>query len=279
MLAGDDKNSVLSQAGGQGRRPIAYTAYGYDKGEEGSLGYNGELRDSLTGHYFLGKGYRMFDTRLLRFQCPDGDRWSPFGEGGLNAYAYVNGNPVKNKDPSGHGVLKLLPIALMISQTDAAKTASRLTAMSINNADDYLDGWIVHSASAASAQRVTENNLPVASSSRGARASDSQSVVSPKKGPNKKVSFNETAERVTYEKGLKAKHWTTMDELFNAIEETERGIDPVPKMSLQEYTQGQNALAARAGRTLDTVAQARADIRKPAKEPPVLTRAGRRRYM
>ena len=59
MLAGDDKNSVLSQAGGQGRRPIAYTAYGYDKGEEGSLGYNGELRDSLTGDYFLGKGYRI----------------------------------------------------------------------------------------------------------------------------------------------------------------------------------------------------------------------------
>ncbi|MDG9886636.1 RHS repeat-associated core domain-containing protein [Pseudomonas sp. GD04058] len=65
-----------------------------------SLGFNGELFESWTGHYLLGKGYRGYSPLLLIFIQPDS--WSPFGAGGLNAYAYCLGDPVNHCDPTGH---------------------------------------------------------------------------------------------------------------------------------------------------------------------------------
>ncbi|MEE4693607.1 RHS repeat-associated core domain-containing protein, partial [Pseudomonas alliivorans] len=40
-----------------------------------------------------------FNPVLMRFNSPD--RLSPFGEGGLNAYAYCKGDPVNQVDPTG----------------------------------------------------------------------------------------------------------------------------------------------------------------------------------
>ncbi|WP_195755825.1 RHS repeat-associated core domain-containing protein, partial [Pseudomonas syringae] len=61
---------------------------------------------------------------LMRFNSPDS--WSPFGEGGVNAYAYVEGNPVGRRDPSGHvGLftpLKLLYRALKKTPTLTTKS-------------------------------------------------------------------------------------------------------------------------------------------------------------
>jgi hypothetical protein len=37
---------------------------------------------------------------LMRFHSPDS--WSPFGEGGVNAYAYCEGDPIGNVDSTGH---------------------------------------------------------------------------------------------------------------------------------------------------------------------------------
>ncbi len=37
----------------------------------------------------LGNGYRAYSPVLMRFNSPDS--WSPFGEGGVNAYAYIEG--------------------------------------------------------------------------------------------------------------------------------------------------------------------------------------------
>lgn len=65
-----------------------------------SLGFNGELFESWTGHCLLGKGYRAYSPWLMMFIQPDS--WSPFGAGGLNAYAYCEGDPVNLADPSGH---------------------------------------------------------------------------------------------------------------------------------------------------------------------------------
>ena len=48
----------------------------------------------------LGNGYRAFNPVLMRFNSPDS--WSPFGEGGLNAYVYCIGDPVNRDDPTGH---------------------------------------------------------------------------------------------------------------------------------------------------------------------------------
>uniref|UniRef100_UPI00214B5855 RHS repeat-associated core domain-containing protein n=1 Tax=Pseudomonas sp. UMAB-08 TaxID=1365375 RepID=UPI00214B5855 len=61
---------------------------------------NGEPPDPVTGHYLLGNGYRAFNPVLMRFNSPDS--LSPFGEGGLNGYAYCGGDPVNYRDPTGH---------------------------------------------------------------------------------------------------------------------------------------------------------------------------------
>jgi RHS repeat-associated protein len=108
MLACDDKNSVLSELSPQGSKGVAYTAYGHraDSALAGAaLGFNGECRETQTGWYLLGNGYRSYSPGLMRFHSPDS--WSPFGDGGLNAYAYVEGNPVLYRDPSGHAIYGL----------------------------------------------------------------------------------------------------------------------------------------------------------------------------
>ncbi|MCK1793988.1 RHS repeat-associated core domain-containing protein [Pseudomonas violetae] len=47
----------------------------------------------------LGNGYRAYNPVLMRFNSPDS--LSPLGEGGLNSYAYCQGNPANNTDSSG----------------------------------------------------------------------------------------------------------------------------------------------------------------------------------
>jgi len=103
LLATDQKRSVLNSLAATGTQPAAYTPYGHRSGENGLLsllGFNGERRDPLTGHYSLGNGYRQFNPVLMRFNSPDS--WSPFGDGGLNAYGYCVGDPVNRSDPTGH---------------------------------------------------------------------------------------------------------------------------------------------------------------------------------
>lgn len=62
-------------------------------------GFNGECPDPVTGHYLLGHGHRLFNTALMRFNSSDS--LSPFGNGGLNAYAYCQGDPVNYRDRTG----------------------------------------------------------------------------------------------------------------------------------------------------------------------------------
>lgn len=78
----------------------SYTAYGHLWAMSGaSLGFNGELRDRVLHGYALGNGYRFYIPTLMRF-CSE-DALSPFGEGGLNAYCYCEGDPINRSDPSG----------------------------------------------------------------------------------------------------------------------------------------------------------------------------------
>ncbi|MGY2342155.1 RHS repeat-associated core domain-containing protein [Pseudomonas sp. SDO5532_S415] len=103
LLATDQQRSVLSALHTNRPHPIAYPPYGHRPRENGGcnlLGFNGEPSDPLTGHYHLGNGYRQFNPVLMRFNSTD--RWSPFGKGGLNAYAYCGGDPVNRSDPTGH---------------------------------------------------------------------------------------------------------------------------------------------------------------------------------
>lgn len=101
MLASDNNNTVLSEVRKDGRESKVYTAYGHSA-TVGSIGFNGELCDKQTGWYLLGNGYRAYNPWLMRFQSPDS--LSPFGKGGVNAYTYVQGDPVNFTDPTGHAI-------------------------------------------------------------------------------------------------------------------------------------------------------------------------------
>ena len=81
---------------------IHYNAYGYTKmliQGPCSSGFNGAYFDIHTHGYHLGQGYRMYSPALTRFTSPD--YLSPFGRGGINTYAYCNGDPVNRIDPHG----------------------------------------------------------------------------------------------------------------------------------------------------------------------------------
>ncbi|MCO7536986.1 RHS repeat-associated core domain-containing protein [Pseudomonas asiatica] len=84
---------------------LQYTVYGFDGNEQCAtvLRYSGQKKESVTGHYLLGEGYRALNPGLMRFNSPDS--LSPMGAGGINCYAYCGGDPVNNTDPSGHIVV------------------------------------------------------------------------------------------------------------------------------------------------------------------------------
>ncbi|WP_260676610.1 RHS repeat-associated core domain-containing protein [Pseudomonas congelans] len=102
LLATDQPGSVLHGVSGAGIESAAYSAYGYSDAENGLdclMGFNGELRDPVSGHYLLGNGYRAFNPVLMRFNSPDS--LSPFAAGGINCYAYCSGDPTDRTDPTG----------------------------------------------------------------------------------------------------------------------------------------------------------------------------------
>ena len=97
LLGTDQQRSVLNTAE---HHQVSYTPYGTRHPVLELPGFNGEQPDPVTGHYLLGNGYRAFNPVLMRFNSPDS--LSPFGEGGINAYAYCEGDPVNRVDPTGH---------------------------------------------------------------------------------------------------------------------------------------------------------------------------------
>jgi RHS repeat-associated protein len=127
-------NSVLNEVTANAVSPSAYTAYGHrsDKSPALSkLGFNGELYEAGTGWQLLGSGYRAYNPLLMRFHSPDS--LSPFGEGGMNAYAYCEGDPVNFVDPTGHGLFtplkllaRLIKPVVMSNSSKAARVPSLL---------------------------------------------------------------------------------------------------------------------------------------------------------
>ena len=109
LLATDQQTSVLNGVSPEGAlHAQAYSPFGHHPigTSLNGAGFNGERPEPVTGHYLLGQGYRAFNPVLMRFNSPDS--WSPFGEGGINAYAYCTGDPVNQVDPSGHYTSALL---------------------------------------------------------------------------------------------------------------------------------------------------------------------------
>ena len=113
ILMTDRSHSVCRAYTEGDEENFSYTAYGYHD-VAGSLvpllGFNGECPDILTGHYPLGAGNRFYIPKLMRFNCPD--IRSPFDEGGINAYAYCEGDPINFADPTGSVKLPFVQRAL-----------------------------------------------------------------------------------------------------------------------------------------------------------------------
>lgn len=109
LLFTDASHSVLIEVGNAGQRPFAYMPYGFrpfPAGTDSLLAFNGERLNAVTGHYLLGNGHRAFNPTLMRFNSPD--KLSPFGKGGLNAFAYCKGDPINFSDPSGQFLQPIL---------------------------------------------------------------------------------------------------------------------------------------------------------------------------
>ncbi|MEN1834009.1 RHS repeat-associated core domain-containing protein, partial [Pseudomonas lijiangensis] len=103
LLMTDAKHSVIGESQKSDLRTAVYSAYGGRSSEEdlrNLLGFNGEVRDEVSGWYLLGRGYRAYNPTLMRFHSPDS--LSPFGAGGLNPYVYCLGDPIGFVDPTGH---------------------------------------------------------------------------------------------------------------------------------------------------------------------------------
>jgi RHS repeat-associated protein len=103
LMATDQQRSVLAAVTSGQHLYMAYSPYGHRDVVDavpGLPGFNGEQPDPMTGHYLLGNGYRAYNPVLMRFNSPDS--LSPFGEGGLNPYAYCIGDPINSRDPTGH---------------------------------------------------------------------------------------------------------------------------------------------------------------------------------
>jgi RHS repeat-associated protein len=121
LLATDLQRSVLHSAADGQHQQIVYSPYGHRSSESGLislLGFNGERQDPVTGHYLLGNGYRAFNPVLMRFNSPDS--LSPFGKGGVNAYAYCLGDPVNWVDPMGEFALFTRGISRLVSVSISA---------------------------------------------------------------------------------------------------------------------------------------------------------------
>lgn len=79
----------------------AYCVYGHASAAPlHPLAFKAEYFDTAIDGYMLGQGYRIYCPTLMRFRSED--NCSPFGRGGVNAYAYCTGDPVNRTDPDGH---------------------------------------------------------------------------------------------------------------------------------------------------------------------------------
>lgn len=92
---------------------LRYTPYGWHMAANHSiLAFNDQPFDKTSDGYLLGNGRRGYKPRLMRFCSPD--NLSPFQSGGINSYAYCQGDPINFVDPSGHS--GVLPLQILAAQ-------------------------------------------------------------------------------------------------------------------------------------------------------------------
>ena len=122
-----------------------YTPFGYHVHDAllSAIGFNGERPELETGHYLLGQGYRAFNPVLMRFNSPDS--WSPFGEGGINAYAYCDNDPLNKTDATGHLpslVKSVLRSVHLISPSATSKKTMKLLNQRIKETNQTIQAGL-----------------------------------------------------------------------------------------------------------------------------------------
>lgn len=131
-------------------------------------GFNRERLDPVSGTTHLGNGYRAYNPVLMRLNCPDS--WSPFGDGGINPYAYCTGDPVNQADPSGHfslgqwigmGVGLLAGIALSIV-TEGAAIPFALSLIATVAGDAFIGAGSEIVTEAVNGQRINWGQVGIA---------------------------------------------------------------------------------------------------------------------
>lgn len=98
------------------------------------------LRNALSWQA-LGNGYRIYNTALMRCHSPDD--FSPFGRGGLNAYAFGRGDPINHIDPSGHISLKVMSL---VSIFIASGSTMGSIGVAVSTKDEVQRGFVIAAA-------------------------------------------------------------------------------------------------------------------------------------
>ncbi|WP_078752945.1 RHS repeat-associated core domain-containing protein [Enterovibrio nigricans] len=178
LTAGDQNNSLLWSREGSQSNGVSHAWSPYGCGESTSLlpGFNGERVDPVSETYHLGNGYRTYNPRLMRFNCPDS--LSPFDAGGINPYAYCSGDPINHVDPSGHmsgqGIAGIvlgalgLGLAIFTGGASIAAAGSVTAALESASATSLAVGALgVVSDATSIASGALEDSNPEASSTLG----------------------------------------------------------------------------------------------------------------
>ena len=178
LLATDQAHSVLHTLAGTNPQQLTYTAYGHHPAESGLshlLGFNGECPEEITGHYLLGLGTRAFNPVLMRFNSPD--ELSPFDEGGINSYAYCEGDPINFRDPTGTVGRSIVGLVSKSSKTlHATRKTSSSIARTVNPPLRTVDPTATTIAqSAHSSQNTAAIDLPTATTQSRLGSSSSSS--------------------------------------------------------------------------------------------------------
>lgn len=151
LLATTASQTVLRQARLGVIQGFAYSPYGWRPcGVDTTAGFNGQRLEPATGGYMLGNGHRLYNPVLMRFTRPDG--LSPFGKGGVNAYAYCEGDPVNRIDPDGEffqwllNILRPLGSGTVATFTTAAAVKTLPKGLALQGTRVGLGGALVGAA-------------------------------------------------------------------------------------------------------------------------------------
>jgi RHS repeat-associated protein len=240
LLGTDTQNSVLQAVSSQERQSLAYSPYGHRAKCSRLSGFNGERQDPVTGHYLLGNGYRAFNPLLMRFNSPD--TLSPFGRGGLNAYAYCQGDPVNRSDPGGHISSFRVPGLTMFPRRDFQNLPNELIAKVIGHLP-LKDAAALATTSSVMGQKVSGLlKKPLIDINDPDALLTIHNVLKGKTGLSPAVLKND-AFRAQFERAAVSLKQTVGDGIHSYGRRAQSILDDVAREPGASYSQFQNAVA------------------------------------